>query len=57
MPKQTSAQWAKEVNFTVIDPDGWDRKDFDNSWNVELITLAEFNKRAGNSTCMFHRKK
>lgn len=36
----------------VLDPDGWDRKNFDYSWNEELITLGEYKERLSKSTCM-----
>lgn len=29
----------------VLDPDGWDRKNYDYSWNEELITLEEYKNR------------
>mgnify|MGYP001612031644 CR=1 FL=1 len=43
--KKTSEQWQQQCEYIVIDPDGWDRKNFDFSWNMELITLEEFNRR------------
>ena len=30
--KKTSAEWIKEVGYEVLDPDGWDRANFDYSW-------------------------
>lgn len=44
-----STEWCKILDVTVMDADGWDRKDFDNSW-TEQITRAEFELRAGRST-------
>lgn len=44
--------WLKEYGITeniVLDPDGWDRKNFKHSWN-ERITKMEFAKRLTNST-------
>jgi len=48
--KKTSAEWIKEVGYEVLDPDGWDRKNFDYSWNKEKITMAEFQMRLALST-------
>lgn len=31
---------------------GWDRKNYDYSWNEELITLEEYKNRCNRSTCM-----
>ena len=51
--KKTSAQWQSLYPYPkVLDPDGWDRKNYDYSWNEELITLEEYNIRVSNSTCM-----
>lgn len=38
----------------VLDPDGWDRKNYDYSWNEELITLEEYKNRCNRSTCLHH---
>ena len=48
---KTSAEWQKEFTYIVMDPDGWDRKNFEYSWNKEEITKQEFEKRAIKSTC------
>jgi len=50
--KKTSAEWIKEVGYEVLDPDGWDRANFDYSWNKEKITMAEFQRRLAMSTVM-----
>lgn len=56
--KQTSEQWCKqrglELGKDILDPDGWDRSNFDESWN-ERITEQEFNNRLMMSTCMLRR--
>lgn len=55
---KNSQEWhdilnAKYPDFLVMDPDGWDRKNYQFSWHEELITRAEFEKRMGTSTlCM-----
>jgi len=48
--KKTSAEWIKEVEYEVLDPDGWDRNNFDYSWNKEKITFDEFKRRLSFST-------
>jgi hypothetical protein len=48
--KKTSSEWIKEVGYEVIDPDGWNRSDFQNSWYEEMITYQEFQKRLLGST-------
>jgi len=50
--KKTSEQWQQDYDYIVLDPDGWDRKNFDYSWNMELITIQEFIRRAMSSTCI-----
>lgn len=47
-----SSHWAQVTGVIVMDPDGWNRQDFENSWN-EKITLAEFKRRAWMSTVDF----
>ena len=49
--KKTSTEWIKQnPNLTILDPDGWDRKNYDYSFNQELITETEFNRRVNIST-------
>ena len=63
MEKKTSNDWNKELNdylksfneknhYTVYDPDGWNRSNFQFSWFEELITKEEFMKRTMSSTCL-----
>lgn len=50
---KTSQQWVEELypaGNPVVDPDGWDRKDFEYSWHQEPISRDEFEKRLMNST-------
>ena len=49
MRKKTSEEWERLSGYHVIDPDGWDRGNFDKSWN-ERITEDEFNQRLMKST-------
>ncbi len=54
MELKTSEQWAnKHRSLTgeiVMDPDGWDRKNYDYSWHIEEISYEEFINRLRNST-------
>lgn len=44
-----SATWAKILDVTVMDADGWDRKNHEASW-AEKITREEFERRLATST-------
>lgn len=46
---RTSQEWADLLGVEVLDPDGWDRRNFRESW-AEPITRAEFGRRAAIST-------
>ena len=51
-PRLTSKEWQRILpNAVVVDPDGWDRQNFDYAWNVERITKREYKIRLGQSTC------
>lgn len=47
---KTSEEWSKNIEIIVIDPDGWDRSNFQYSWFEEKITKTEFRNRLNNST-------
>jgi len=53
--KMTSDQWCKRHNIVlgleILDPDGWNRKDFEFSFYKEKITEKEFSRRLACSTC------
>ena len=50
----TSEEWSKEyILAEIIDPDGWDRSNFQYSWYEEKISFKEFEQRAMRSTCMW----
>jgi len=51
---KTSEEWQKLCKIEVLDPDGWDRRNYQYSWHEELITRNEFEKRLGSSTCQFN---
>ena len=57
-PKElkTSQEWydiiPKEHNLEIIDPDGWDRTNYEFSFNKERISKDEFDRRLMSSTIM-----
>jgi len=51
---KTSEEWYQEYPLQIIDPDGWDRKNFQYSWYEEKITFKEFDRRAMASTVIRH---
>lgn len=55
--KKPSSEWIKEVGYEVLDPDGWDRSNFQHSWYEEKITYQEFQKRLLMSTVRRKFKK
>lgn len=55
----TADRWLSTPEFrryTVADPDGWDRKNFDVSWN-EKIDRDEFIRRLTGSTVLIRLTK
>ena len=57
--KKTSKEWYEEIpkehKLVIMDPDGWDRKNYDYSFNEELITKNEFDIRLCSSTVTCNR--
>lgn len=49
IPK-TSYEWAKDYPYEILDPDGWDRENFQFSWFEEKITKWQFEQRVFKST-------
>lgn len=50
---KTSAEWQELYPYPrVMDPDGWDRKNYEYSWYQEKINIKEYASRLGRSTCM-----
>lgn len=47
---KTSAEWQEFHAFIVVDPDGWDRQNYQYSWFEETITWGEFKRRMFRST-------
>lgn len=54
-PCKTSEEWAKSIDVLVVDPDGWDRSNWQFSWFEQRITLNEFHRRVNNSTTLLPR--
>lgn len=55
---KTSADWLAESEYkgyVIMDPDGWDRTNYDYSFNVEEISKTEFEKRLNRSTIMIEK--
>lgn len=49
---KTSKEWQELYpEIKVLDPDGWDRSNFQYSWYEEKITFEEYHKRMMYSTC------
>jgi len=49
----TSEKWQELYpNPQVLDPDGWDRINYDYSWKEEHISYEEYHRRLMLSTCM-----
>jgi hypothetical protein len=54
--RRTSAEWqCLEPEVEVLDPDGWDRKNYHYSWFQEKITYEEYATRQTTSTLKWHR--
>jgi len=54
--KKTSREWCRELRIAqrdILDPDGWDRTNFDYSFRAEKVSLEEFGDRLGCSTVRF----
>jgi hypothetical protein len=50
MPKKLPSQeWCELLDIMILDPDGWDRTRFTESW-AEPITIDEFKRRCWTST-------
>lgn len=58
MNLKTSDEWyseiPKEFKFAIMDPDGWDRKNYDFSFCEEKISKQEFLRRCSHSTVIHH---
>lgn len=52
--RRTPEEWAKRIGVTILDPDGWDRSNFEESWSTPL-TESEFRLRASLSTAYWGR--
>jgi len=54
---KTSKEWYSHIasGIRIIDPDGWDRPNYEYSFNQEKITKEEFKKRLYASTLQTSR--
>jgi hypothetical protein len=56
--KKTSHAWYHEIypnnEVVIMDPDGWDRQNYQYSYFEELITFSQFMGRVMASTCIRH---
>ena len=49
--KMTSREWQEIYpDVRIVNPDGWDRSNFEYSWNEELISLEEYENRVRESS-------
>ena len=48
------SEWENITGITVRDPDGWDRRNFAESWGTP-ISREEWNMRMVRSTCDFSK--
>ena len=54
----TSKEWQEKYTETkVLDPDGWDRSNFQYSWYEEKITHGEYLHRLMSSTIQVKIKR
>jgi hypothetical protein len=52
----TSAEWLQQPKYAhqkLLGPDGWDRSNYEHSFNVERISEEEFGRRMLRSTVAF----
>ena len=53
MELKTSAEWNKVDKIKILDPDGWDRTNYNYSFHKEKISHAEYTRRILLSTIHF----
>lgn len=54
--KKASRDWCRKFRIAqrdILDPDGWDRRNFEYSFKVERVSIVEFESRLGCSTVRF----
>jgi hypothetical protein len=53
----TSEKWQELYpNPRVLDPDGWDRQNYQFSWHEEKISYKEYQRRLSLSTCLNYKE-
>lgn len=50
--KLTPDEWGAKFGIVVWDPDGWDRKNYEEDW-AKPLTIDEYEKKAALSTCQW----
>lgn len=50
--KLSSLEWSNLIGVTILDPDGWNRRDFKSDFGKE-ISLMDFLNKAARSTTNF----
>lgn len=56
---KTSEQWKNQLlptSLVILDPNGWNRKNFDYSFYEELIDIDEFANRLYASTTVYRKE-
>lgn len=55
---KTSEEWSQIINnVQVVDPDGWNRSNFQYSWFEEKIPVEEYINRVEKSTIKMRSKE
>ena len=57
---KTSQEWCafheeEDGKLIIMDPDGWDRTNYEFSFNEEMITKEEFTRRLHMSTTIIYK--
>ena len=55
--KKTSIEWVALSDYIVVEPTGWNQRDFDYYFHEEKITKEQFNERLYNSLTTLKSKK
>jgi hypothetical protein len=52
---RTPAEWSAIKNITILDPDGWDRRNLAEDW-AKPLTESEFDRKASHCTIRTNRR-
>lgn len=53
---RTSSEWQSMRGDVIMDPDGWDRRNYEFSFYKEKISLSEYEHRLSLSTMLIRGK-